>query len=45
MSDNYDNDSFDRGSNKSDSAHNLKLSVDLMSVRNMTQTANVYATY
>jgi hypothetical protein len=46
MSD-YDNDSFENKSNKSDtnSAHALKLSIDLMSVRNMQMAANVFATY
>ena len=46
MSD-YENDSFENRSNRSagEASHALKLSVDLMSVRNMSVAANVFATY
>jgi len=52
MADNYEADSFDRVSDSSNGRqndasqpHNLKLSVDLNSVRNMTVAANVFLTY
>ncbi len=47
MSDNYEGDSFDKGSHRSSDAesHLLKLSVDLYSVRNMTQAVNLYLGY
>lgn len=49
MSDEYSN-SFDKesnGSNSNDpsSLHKLKLSIDLLSVRNMSMAANIYLTY
>ena len=46
MSDNY-SESFENASNKSDqnATHSLKLSIDLMSVRNMVTSANIFATY
>ena len=47
MSDNYEGDSFENDSNKSqaNAMHSLKLSIDMMSVRNMTMPANVFASY
>jgi hypothetical protein len=48
MSDEYSN-SFDKESNvsgnDSQSLHKLKLSIDLLSVRNMSMAANVYLSY
>ena len=49
MSDEYSN-SFDKESNnsqKSDAStlHKLKLSIDLLSVRNMSIAANIYLSY
>ena len=47
MSDNYENESFEKSSNKSDAnaAHSLKLSIDLLSVRNLQAAANLVASY
>lgn len=45
MSDNYEDASFENDSNKSSQMHNLKLSIDLMSVRNMAVAANVFVSY
>ena len=53
MSDNY-SDSFENSSGKAagqgagdrqNQAHQLKLSIDLLSVRNMTMSANLFAVY
>ena len=47
MSDNYEDASFENDSNKSKSngVHHLKLSIDLMSVRNMAVAASVFVSY
>ena len=51
MSSNY-SESFDKGSvksaptaNEENEAHHLKLSIDLLSVRNMTMAANLFLAY
>jgi hypothetical protein len=47
MSDHYEDASFENESQKSlsNQPHNLKLSIDLMSVRNMAIAANVFVSY
>jgi len=49
MSDNYSNESFVADSTfqktDSDPAHNIKLSIDLHSVRNMSNASNLFAAY
>lgn len=47
MSDNYENESFEKSSSKSDqnAAHSLKLSIDLLSVRNLQSAVNLVAGY
>jgi hypothetical protein len=40
----YNEDSFENSS-ENNQAHNLKLSIDLNSVRNLAMSANVFATY
>ena len=51
MTDNYEDDSFEKGShnsgrtNSANEEHNLKLSIDLLSVRNMTMACNLFMGY
>ena len=47
MSDNYEGESFDNESNKSsaNAPHKLKLSIDIMSIRNLAMSANVFVSY
>lgn len=45
MSDGYDEASFEADSNKSSQMHNLKLSIDMMSVRNMAVAGNIFVSY
>jgi hypothetical protein len=44
MSDYY-SESFENNSNQSNAMHNIKLSIDLMSVRNMAVAANAFVSY
>lgn len=41
----YEADSFENHSNKSDQAHCLKLSIDVMAVRGLSTAANVFVSY
>ena len=46
MTDNqYSSDSFENASGAADTPHKLKVSIDLLSVRNLTMAANVVAAY
>lgn len=49
MSDNYSNESFNADStvksDLNDQIHNIKLSIDLHSVRNMVNSSNMFAAY
>jgi len=41
----YEGDSFENHSNKSDLAHSLKLSIDVMAIRGLATAANVFVSY
>lgn len=43
--DNYEDASFEADSNKSSQMHNLKLSIDIMSARNLTVAGNIFVSY
>jgi hypothetical protein len=49
MSENYSNESFNADStiktDQNDLVHNIKLSIDLHSVRNMVNSSNMFAAY